>query len=717
MSKNALAIPFITLLFILVILLNIPFIRPIIAFAYLSFVPGLAILNTLKLNKLGLMDYFLLSAGLSLTAVMFVGLLLNQLYIFLGFSRPLSLVPLTVAISTLTLIFLLTDYKHSFSIMFYSWDEFMASIRSYMPLTALLTILPIISVIGAVYINTTIMSVLCLTIGILCVLSTASTKLIPSKCYPFLIFSISISILLLNLLISKYIIGDDSSVEYYVFMTTNVRGYWGALQGITDSWMPIAFNSMLSVTLLPNVYSVLVNIQNEILFKILYSFIFSLVPIVLYGIYERETNKSIGLLSTLFFVFSLRAFFGELTGVNRQIVGEFFLILSISLWLDKTLPINKKRILLIIFGAALAVSHYSLTIIYAIFVSIVVIISALKTEFDDTFDAFTILAIFSIAFLWYGFTYVNLLTPILETLRLTFIKLTVFQYDIGAGNVAAVTSLPETFTLATKINLITIVTVHILLAIGIFTTIFLPKRIGLSDKYKLLTIFATIMLAAALFFPMIALNLNFTRFYAISLLFLSPSLAMGVFTVQRMVQHVFRKSKENLRDKIIYLNTHGKTLILAALIVFAYFLSQSGYVNYITKGAISSPTFDYYRMKTSSDPRIQIQLLGSYINEYDAFSAFWLSKNADELSIIHTDLPSSMHVLVSCALIPPNRIKLLTNMTVPEKYSFIYLDSLNVVKGIIPTSTEIFNISEIEFSVNENNLLYSNGNSQVWIGT
>lgn len=116
------------------------------------------------------------------------------------------------------------------------------------------------------------------------------------------------AILLLSLLLSKHIIGDDASLEYYLFRVTQIGGYWGPVNAVTNSWTALTFDSMLSITLLPNVYSVLMNLQGEMVFKVLYSFILSLVPLVLYGIFEKQSGRLIGFLSTLFFVFSSSAF-------------------------------------------------------------------------------------------------------------------------------------------------------------------------------------------------------------------------------------------------------------------------------------------------------------------------------------------------------------------------------------------------------------------------
>ena len=101
MRKNALIIPVMTLLLVAAILLNIPVFRDIIVFAYLSFVPGFAILKIFKQKELTLLNTFLISVKLSLAATMFVGFLVNELYIILGLSQPLSIIPLTVAMSAL----------------------------------------------------------------------------------------------------------------------------------------------------------------------------------------------------------------------------------------------------------------------------------------------------------------------------------------------------------------------------------------------------------------------------------------------------------------------------------------------------------------------------------------------------------------------------------------------------------------------------------------
>lgn len=709
------AIPIVTLLMAAVIYLNISVARDIIVFIYLSFVPGFVILRTFKLKEISLLNVFLFSAGLSIVASMSVGLLVNELYITLGLSQPLSVIPLTVAMSAFTLTIFFVGYRRDLSVNFVSLG-IVRETKSHLPLTLILIFLPLLSIAGALYVNIPIMLLLCAIIAVLCVLAVASNKLVPSGFFPFLVFSISMAILLLSLLLSKHIIGDDASLEYYLFRVTQIGGYWGPVNAVTNSWTALTFDSMLSITLLPNVYSVLMNLQGEMVFKVLYSFILSLVPLVLYGIFEKQSGRLIGFLSTLFFVFSSSAFFGELITVNRQIVGEFFLVLSILVWLDETIPLTKKRFLLIAFGAALVVSHYALTYIYLSFLAFVVIISGIKPKFDETFNAFTSLSIFGIAFLWYAFSASSLIDMFTRTIQAAISELTT-PMSRQVGGAAVIYGLPQVFTVASWINLALSGIATLFLAIGVLVVILTSRRLGFSI-YRVLMIAGGMILFVTIAVPRIAAILNFTRFYAIAFLFLSPCFVLGGKALLEVIERILRKITELIKHKSASKSRYpAVTLLLVAVLLSAYFLSQSGFINYVTGGAIHSQTFDFDKMKTSSDRQVEIQFYGIYTPEQDAVSAVWLSKYANTSPIVYADLGSSPHALASCALIPSNLIHPLTNETKPAQGSFIYLDTLNVAKGIIPALTGIFNISEISSALNRSNLVYSNGNSEIWSTT
>jgi uncharacterized membrane protein len=715
MNKSVLAIPVATLLLIIVIWLNVPLIREITVFAYLSFVPGFVVLRLFKFKEFSLLNTLLFSVGLSIGSSFFVAFLVNQVFLLLGIPQPLSVVPLTAAISVFTIVLFLIGYRSDLTVNLSALDSFLDKSKRYLPLVSVLVILPALSIVSAIYVNIPLMIVVFLIICGLVVLSVVSDKLIPTRFYPFLILSISISILLLTLLISKYTLGDDANFEYYVFKTTQLRGFWGPISNDANPIVILDYNSMLSVTLLPNIYSIMMNLSSELLFKVLYSFIFSLVPLSLYGIYRNYGSKLTGLLSVFFFVFTANAFFGELTSVNRQILAEFFLMLSLFIWLNKTLPIREKRILLIVFGISVAVSHYSLALIYLLFIFFVVLFSSIRSRIEDSYTASVVIAITGITFVYYAFSPGPILNLIVNMAKTVIAELTNFNYAAGAGSVGAITAFPQVFTVSSWINLVISGATNLLLVVGVFAIILLAKRLALPEEYRIITAFGAIIFAISLLFPSVASTLNFTRFYAISLLFLSPCFVIGALFLLKTIQLLLSRKNGSLkRDLFNSKRTGAVSLFFIGILLCTYVLSQSGFVNYVTGGAVHSQTFDYYKMRTSSNMQGKIQFYQAYIQEQDAFSAEWLSRYISVAPIVYSDYMSKAHVLVSHGLVPGNQLILLDNTTRPQSGSLLYLDSLNFAEGVIPVSDGILNISDISFSFNNSNSIYSNGNSEIW---
>jgi len=70
--------------------LGIPLLRQIIGFIYLTFIPGFLILKCFKINGKKIVEDVLYSVGLSLSFLMFTGVLINFLYPLVGISKPIS---------------------------------------------------------------------------------------------------------------------------------------------------------------------------------------------------------------------------------------------------------------------------------------------------------------------------------------------------------------------------------------------------------------------------------------------------------------------------------------------------------------------------------------------------------------------------------------------------------------------------------------------------
>jgi uncharacterized membrane protein len=697
-----------------VVLLNIPILREIVVFAFLSFIPGFAILRLFKLKETTFLDTFIFSVALSIAFVMFMGLLVNEFYLFLGFSQSLSTIPLMVVISAFTLTVFFVEYRRDLSETFRHETSFEGELKNILPLSILLFLIPLLSVIGVLYLNVLVILFSDAIIAVLCVMSVVFRKLIPENLFPFLIFSISVALVCQFLLSSQYISGWDANLEYYVFRLTQLNGHWGFLNATVNSIGTLNYNSMLSITLLPAVYSTLMNAQSQIVFKILYPFIFFLVPLTLYRICEKQFGKLIGLLSALFFIFTPTAFYGEPLSLNRQMVGELFLVLSIFLLINKTLPLTKRRLLLIIFGAALAISHYSLAFIYLVIVALVFIISRVKPIFDNTLNTVTVLLLFVMTFSWYTLNWAPL---ILFTKNIEAPLLQLITGIIPTAGAASTTmfATPQVFTASTWINLLLSGIANLFLIIGVLAIILQPKGTGISAQFKVMLTIAAFILIVSLIVPNISTILNFNRFYGITLLFLSPCFVLGGQTLIVTLGKALMKIKRPLKRQF---TSKNKNLELAfffvAIILSAYFLSQVGFVNRVSGGAIYSYRVDFDRVIMSNDSQVKIGFYNTYTPEQDVFSASWLSYYKVESTKVFADDARAKHVLVSYALIPSELLLPITNTISPQQGSLVYLGTLNIVNGIITTITGSFNTSEISFLRDQNNIVYSNGNSEIW---
>jgi uncharacterized membrane protein len=594
-------IPVMTFLVNIAILLDIPIFREIIAFVFLSFIPGFAILRLFQLKKISFLDSFLFSVALSIAFVMLWGLLVNALYLSLGLSRPLSTVPLTVVISAFVLTVFFIEYRSDLSQTSSSSTlkiNFEFTLKNVLVLSLILFLVPLLSALSVIYLNVPLILISCATIAVLCVLSVMSKRLIPENFYPILIFSISIALLCQGLLISKYVVGYDANLEFYVFRLTQTNGYWGFLNANVNSLAELAYNSMLSITLLPAIYSVLMHAQGEIVFKILYSFLFSLVPLTLYRLFEKQFGKLIGLLSVLFFVFSFAVFYGpEPLSLNRQIVAELFFMLSFFLLIDASIPKTKRRVLLLIFGIALAVSHYVLAYVFLGIVAVIFIISRVRRRFDTTLNTATVLLLFVITFSWYAFWAVSPLESLIFTIRRTITYLTVGLLPTNIVSAESFFAGPQVFTAATWINLLLSGIAYLFLMIGVLQII--RRRRKISWEYFGMLFLAAIVLAISLVAPGIASILNFSRFYSLSLLFLSPCFALGGLALLTLIGKAWTRIIKFPKRQITAKNKNiDLAFLLVGILLSAYFLSQVGFVNRVTDGAVHSYTIDYDRMIT-----------------------------------------------------------------------------------------------------------------------
>lgn len=718
---------FLYLLTFFSVVLDIVVLRQIFGFFYLSFIPGYLFLKILKLDKVDHVETVLFSTGLSIAFLMFLGLLVNDVSPAFNLSKPLSTVPLMIAISGLTLILLLLGYKQK---------DKEAKPVSFGKVNAatvlqicLLPVLPVLSIVGALYHNTSFLSLMIFGVAIICVASTFSDRLIPGKIFPLAIVLTSIALLLHTALISKYFMGYDVFNEFYVFKLTEIQASWHA-PGIVTSYSIIdTLNSVLSITILPTIYTAILKIDGEIFFKLFYPLVFAFIPLALYKMYKQQTGKRVAFLSVFFFISTSITFYGiEPLSLNRQIIGQLFFILSIFLIIEKKMAIRKKRVLLIIFASALILSHYSLAYIflsYILFLFILPRIARVRAIFPylkehnhitQILSQSLILLLIALTFSWYIYVSNSPLNQLLYSFN-RIINLFVSDFFRAETRLPpALSSLSPTATtsLIGIIHKALIYLEHFFIGIGIIVVIIKPKEFNLYPEFRLTAIISFLILALCLVVPNLALTLNTTRFYSIVIPFLTPFFIFGCTFLLRFIGKFFVLRLPKLNK--VFVKNLG--VYVASCVLIITFLFQVGLINHVTGDYPYSYPLDLDRRENLNDLSIKVETHSLYFLDQEVISAKWLMVNMNSTSKVYADSNSRQTFLRSYALLSEDRMLPITNETKLESQTYIYLKYLNVRIGVISERTggtyKFLNTSDLSPILADCNKIYSNGDSDIY---
>ena len=724
----------------LAILLNIPYIRQILGFLFLTILPGLLILQVLKLNKLNTIETILYSVGLSIAFVMLTGFFMNMLYPPLGFSKPISTLPLMITISIILLILSVINYlkNKDFSISIpISVGELLS------PPVLFLVLLPILAILGALLVTFYGTNAILLLLIILISLSVilATFDIIPTKLFPLAIFMIALALLLHRALVPFYLPNGDIHIEYYFYKLVETNSYW-------DLTISSNYNAMLSVVMLPTIYSKLLNIDGVWIFKVIYSLIFSLVPLALYQVYREQTTEKAAFLAAFFFM-SMYCFFYTIPTLCRQEIAELFYVLVIMLLLSKEMNRLKRATLFIIFGGSLVVSHYGLSYIFVFQIVIAMLllygaknvaIINLKENLYNKFNKFRstnpiakelrtnlkntalnntitlsmtlVLLYFVFALAWYIYisssstfnAIVNIGEHMYNSILTEFLNPTTREPEVLA---ALGMGTPITYYLSYISRPIHYAT-QFFIIVGLVRLIIKYKEMKFEREYIAMLLVSSALIFACIVIPTFSERLNTERTYHIALILVAPLCILGGETVFKYIFKPFRSI--SLRR-----STCAKILLI---ILIPYFLFNTGFA-WELAGEKTAKPLGLERYKTGDDLDKAIFYI-SVIQKEDIFGAKWLGKNRVDNSIVYTGWSSKWYLLTPYAMIRRGGgVQILGGRENLMKDSFVFLRYFNVKENLIliDYTTEgmvISKTTEISHQFFEKNKIYSNGGSEIY---
>ncbi len=512
--------------------------------------------------------------------------------------------------------------------------------------------------------------VICITVGLV------GFGKLDKKVYPVLLGAIGLSLLYQTTLYSPYMIGTDIHTEYYYFKLA-YNGW--------DSSIPHNYNSALGITVLAPFLSKLLHIDGTWVFKIIYPFLFSLVPAILYCAFKKLLDERNAFLSSFFFI-SMPVWALEAVSISKlQLSGVFFSLLV--LLTVSNLSGKRKAILAILGGVGIAATYYTIGFLLMLYLAIGIIFLAVIKVLPWVRPAkrlpleglmVTSMAIVVLALAYFGivgggepiktfayYSYSGMIgvnpvilsptsvNPEVYTTSPTFTsqvdvptKATMLRAVVGLDFFEA--SLPgklfRVFQLMTEV----------LILLGIIYLVKTHKRVP--EGYLLFVGVALFILLLMIVKPGFSSLINMTRLYHTALYLLAPLLVMGGILL-------FRKKVGP---------------IIACGVLIPYFLFTSGFVFEVAKVPNIERLDLPYSIALSS---YRIDISGIYEKE-DEQAANWLIANWDNKIPVYADLPG-MEYLYEFPEIGPSRAFLFPQDWLPEgfggipKNSYIFLRKWN----------------------------------------
>src|SRR2546430_2220051 len=251
-------------------------IRTIVVLGYILFIPGICVVRSLRLHKLGTALTLLYSVGTSVAVLMLGNGAVSLLLRFAGVAGSMSLLPLAVSVTAFVTIFCIVCFKRDRGFnnpTIFQWS---------FPPSAPVLILCLIVVLGALgprFLMTTgnnsfsLMVILAIATLVFLV---ATGVWFPERLYPSILFSTSLGLLYTSTLISNNLVEwADISFEYWTSAGVVSQGAW-------DPTAAGSLNGVLSLTVLAPTISILSGISVLMTFKLVFPLLLSLVPPSLY---------------------------------------------------------------------------------------------------------------------------------------------------------------------------------------------------------------------------------------------------------------------------------------------------------------------------------------------------------------------------------------------------------------------------------------------------
>jgi uncharacterized membrane protein len=422
----------------------------------------------------------------------------------------------------------------------------------------------------------------------------------------------------------------------------------------------------------------------------------------------------------------------------RQQIAELFLVLLILLMIDEDMDRMKRSFLFIVFGISLAVSHYGLSYIYMfclISAWIILVLGEnpamqkLMVDFRSKFgineeelaanpkslkmgdraisSTFVILFI-TFTLVWYmyvsGSSAFNSIVYIGDHMASSIFTELLNPEAAQGLNIILTKTISPLHSVAKYLHL----TAQFFIGVGLITLLLKRKEMKIEKEYEAFSLINLAVCFGGIALPYFASELNTSRLYQITLIFLAPFCVIGGITVFNVLTGVVRAS---------WPSQHVESSLQVLSVFFVIFLLfNSGWVYEVAEDHPASISLSQESIKEYGDAKAKNSFYGVCLQEQEVFGTKWLSKNQDNHIPIYADYFSS---LTSYGMISPKHKHLLLNTTKINDSAYIFLRYGNVVYNISEQHTTFlttYNTTEISHLFEKRSFIYSNRGSKIYYG-
>jgi uncharacterized membrane protein len=318
----------------------------------LLLLPGVLLLRALRVPGAAVASCPVYVPAASLAVLIASGLAVDVIGPLVGVSQPLRADPLLVGIELSCAALIAVSLRAPASTAI-PWQSLDRPGRLAWPL-----IIPLIAAAGALRLNSghgnaVAVAAVCAGLAVL-VWAAARAPRMSDASLGVILYALSLAVMWAYSLRGDLVYGFDISTEYHSLHQTVLAGVWHFAHPGD------AYGALLSVTVLPAELHFLSGVSDLMVLKLLYPAIVATFPVAVYSLGRRIVDGRWAFVAASF-VLIQTSFAQELPALARQEIALLFFIAMLGAMFDPQLPRFSRWTLAAVFGAGMALSHYSTT--------------------------------------------------------------------------------------------------------------------------------------------------------------------------------------------------------------------------------------------------------------------------------------------------------------------------------------------------------------------